>query len=85
MIVHGPKPVNRNRQIAIPAELMNTVGLQIGDQVYLAQHEELPEAIVVVPIEVVTRWLDAGRRALSGTESPDDRSAGDDRALGEVG
>jgi len=63
MIPHGPKAISKSRQIALPAELMKRVGLEVGDQVYLAPHEQMSEAIVVLPIELVARWIDAGKSA----------------------
>lgn len=69
MIIHGPRAIRENRTITIPDDLMRQVGLDLGDQVYLAQHDEVAEAIVIWPIEVVTRWIDQGR-SLGSENSP---------------
>lgn len=69
MLPHGPKEISRNRQIALPAELMAQVRLEIGDQVYVAKAEEPAGALLVLPVELLSRWIDEGRRVTRDHES----------------
>jgi hypothetical protein len=49
---HGPSRVNKeNRQVALPAKLMEAIGLSPGDVVYFAVDGDPPEAIVVPACE----------------------------------
>jgi antitoxin component of MazEF toxin-antitoxin module len=49
--------------VAIPADLMKLVHLTPGDEVYLQVNPDLEGTLLVVPVEVATRWFEAGRRA----------------------
>jgi len=59
---HGPFKIGANRQITIPAELLKRIDLAPGDSVYVAMAEELDGALVVLPVEKLVGWIDAGRR-----------------------
>lgn len=60
---HGPFKIGANRQITIPAELLNRMDLAPGDSVYVAVAEHVEGALLVVPVEKVVSWIDAGRRS----------------------
>jgi hypothetical protein len=42
---------------------MKLVHLTPGDEVYLQVNPDLEGTLLVVPVEVATRWFEAGRRA----------------------
>lgn len=63
MLIDGPGTINQKRQIGIPAPVLKAAGLEPGDQVYFQAQEDPPGSIVMIPVEVVTRWLELGRRA----------------------
>jgi bifunctional DNA-binding transcriptional regulator/antitoxin component of YhaV-PrlF toxin-antitoxin module len=63
---HGPFKIGANRQITIPAELLKRIDLAPGDFVYVAMAEELDGALVVLPVEKLVGWIDAGRRTDRG-------------------
>jgi antitoxin component of MazEF toxin-antitoxin module len=68
---YGPHRVGQNRQIALPADLMKLVRLEPGDQVYLQVNPELPGTLIVIPVEIATRWFELGRTAdQSDTREP---------------
>lgn len=59
---HGPFRIGANRQITIPAELLKRIDLAPGDSVYVAMADDVDGALVVIPVEKLVGWLDAGRR-----------------------
>lgn len=59
---HGPIRISGNRQIALPKTLIDRVRLEPGDFVYVLQSDVEPSSLVVVPVERVTEWMQAGRR-----------------------
>jgi len=65
MLPHGPKEISKNRQIALPAELLEQVRLGPGDQVYVARAENPDGALLILPVELVSEWLERGRRDLA--------------------
>jgi hypothetical protein len=60
-VPHGPKEIPKSRQVALPAELMALVNLDIGDQVYFARAEEPEGALLILPVELIAKWIDRGR------------------------
>jgi antitoxin component of MazEF toxin-antitoxin module len=73
MLPHGPKPISKNRQIALPADLMDQVHLALGDQVYVAKAEDPEGALLILPVEIVSAWLDRGRRLEPAEEALTDQ------------
>jgi antitoxin component of MazEF toxin-antitoxin module len=63
--------------VALPAELMKAVDLQPGDAVYLQANPDVPGTLMVVPMEIATRWFEAGRRT-------DDRERSTRDPAGEI-
>jgi hypothetical protein len=59
---HGPIKISANRQIALPKALVERVRLEPGDYVYVLHSDVEPSSLVVVPVERVTEWMQAGRR-----------------------
>jgi AbrB family looped-hinge helix DNA binding protein len=59
---HGPFKIGANRQITLPAELLRRINLDPGDSVYVATTEEIEGALVVIPVEQLVTWIEAGRR-----------------------
>lgn len=59
---HGPFKIGANRQITIPADLMRKVRLAPGDAVYVIEADDIEGSLVVVPVERLVGWADAGRR-----------------------
>ena len=78
---HGPFKISTNGQVTIPAELLRRMNLSAGDSVYVATADDIEDALVVIPVEKVVRWIDAGRRAESLEEPsgdpPDPDSGGE--------
>ncbi|MCA1707938.1 MAG: AbrB/MazE/SpoVT family DNA-binding domain-containing protein [Actinobacteria bacterium] len=66
---HGPIRISGNRQIALPKTLTDRVRLEPGDFVYVLQSDVEPSSLVVVPVEVVTEWIQAGRRQAGGAHA----------------
>lgn len=60
---HGPFKIGANRQITIPAELLRRMNLEPGDSVYVAMDPDIEGSLVVIPVERVVTWLEAGRRS----------------------
>ena len=58
---YGPHRIGQNRQVALPADLMRLVALEPGDQVYLQVNPDHEGTLVVVPVEIATRWFNLGR------------------------
>lgn len=72
---HGPFKIGANRQITIPAELLKRIDLAPGDSVYVAMADDVEGSLIVVPVERLVGWIDAGRRGApdeAGTELPDE-------------
>lgn len=63
---YGPHKVTGNRQIAIPKDLADRLHLRRGDQVYFMHNPDLPGTLLVIPVELLTTWLERGRTAATG-------------------
>lgn len=57
---YGPREIGRNRQLALPADLLEAVRLAPGDQVFVALADDPPGALLVLPVDMVVRWIDRG-------------------------
>ena len=62
---HGPFKINTNRQITLPAVLMKQIDLAPRDSVYVALAEDAEGTLVVIPVEKLVSWIDAGRHRRS--------------------
>jgi antitoxin component of MazEF toxin-antitoxin module len=49
----GPRRLTSVRQVAIPAVLLNRLGLEAGSEVYFDIPDENPQAIRILPAERV--------------------------------
>lgn len=58
---HGPIKIGTNRQITLPAVLMRQIDLAPLDSVYVALAEDAEGTLVVIPVEQLVSWIDAGR------------------------
>ncbi len=78
---HGPFKISANRQVTIPAELLRRIDLSPGDSVYVTTADDIEDGLVVIPVEKLVRWIDAGRRAqpIDGASS---EAAGSDAEAG---
>jgi len=59
---HGPIKVGTNRQITLPAALMRQIDLEPHDSVYVAIAKDPAGTLMVIPVEKLVGWIDAGRR-----------------------
>ena len=59
---YGPIKIGANRQITLPAELLRQIDLAPHDSVYVIKADDTEDALMVVPVEILVRWLEAGRR-----------------------
>ena len=59
---YGPIKIGANRQITLPADLMRQIDLAPHDSVYVIMAEDTEGTLMVVPVEKLVRWIDAGRR-----------------------
>ena len=59
----GPIKITSVRQVAIPAELLRALGLEVGDCVYFRQSDHDPDVLEIIPADVVTRRYEAGAAA----------------------
>jgi bifunctional DNA-binding transcriptional regulator/antitoxin component of YhaV-PrlF toxin-antitoxin module len=75
----GPHKITSVRQVAIPAELLRALGLEVGDSVYFRQSSHDPDILEMIPADVLTRRYEtgAGSEALERLSEP---STLDDRA-----
>ena len=64
---YGPKEITKNRQVALPKDLMDRAHLEPYDKVYVAWNDALPGTLVVIPIEMVSEWIRLGRQAYEAT------------------
>lgn len=49
----GPRRITKVRQVAVPARLMASVGLDVGSEVYFAISESEPKRLVLLPASEV--------------------------------
>ena len=70
---HGPHRIAKNGQVVIPREILHAASLEAGDAVYFQVNDELAGSILVVPMEVATRWFELGQRA-ERAEEPESRT-----------
>jgi AbrB family looped-hinge helix DNA binding protein len=57
---HGPHKIATNGQVLLPKEVLAEAGLRPGDGVYLLAQGG---TILVIPVEIVSRWFERGRQA----------------------
>jgi bifunctional DNA-binding transcriptional regulator/antitoxin component of YhaV-PrlF toxin-antitoxin module len=56
----GPIKITSVRQVAIPAELLRALGLEVGDSVYFRQSSHDPDLLEIIPADVLARRYDLG-------------------------
>ena len=59
---YGPIKIGANRQITLPAGILKQVDLAPHDSVYVIKANDTEDTLMVVPVEILVRWLEAGRR-----------------------
>lgn len=59
----GPIKITSVRQVAIPAELLRALGLEVGDSVYFRRSDHDPDILEIIPADVLTRRYEAGAGA----------------------
>ena len=74
---YGPHKITKVRQVAIPAELLHAVGLEVGDFVHYQLSDRDPDVIEIIPSDVLERRYRAGadseaQERLSQPSGPDD-------------
>ena len=73
---YGPIKIGANRQITLPAELLRQIDLAPHDSVYVVKADDTEDTLMVVPVEILVRWLDAGQHhdmqhaPIESTDSP---------------
>lgn len=58
---HGPYRISSNGQVVLGKEVLASAGLTPGDNVYLVPYDDPEGSILVLPVRVALRWLEAGR------------------------
>jgi bifunctional DNA-binding transcriptional regulator/antitoxin component of YhaV-PrlF toxin-antitoxin module len=66
-IPRGPHKITSVRQVAIPADLLRELGLDVGDSVYFRQSSHDPDVLELIPADVLVRRYEAG----AGSEALD--------------
>jgi bifunctional DNA-binding transcriptional regulator/antitoxin component of YhaV-PrlF toxin-antitoxin module len=61
--------VAKNGQVVIPRDVLHAVRLKAGDSVYVMEADEPAGAILVIPVEMASRWFEAGRKAATPDET----------------
>lgn len=74
---HGPHKITQVRQVAIPSELLQAVGLRVGDFIHYRLSDQDPHVIEIIPSDVLERRYRAGADSealerLSQPSTPDD-------------
>jgi AbrB family looped-hinge helix DNA binding protein len=59
---HGPRPIAKNGQVVVPKEVLRAADLKAGDSVYFIAGDDPPGTVLIVPVEIATRWFEHGRR-----------------------
>lgn len=80
---YGPHRIQPSRQVAIPKELAERLSLRVGDQVYFMTNDQEPGTLTIVPVELMSRWLEQGRRP-SGEEHRSGDAPRGGHALGDL-
>ena len=73
----GPKPISPQGQLTVPSELMAALNLRPGDKVYLQESDDYPGCLMVIPVEIASKWWDLGK---AGSRQPRRDGEGDDEA-----
>jgi bifunctional DNA-binding transcriptional regulator/antitoxin component of YhaV-PrlF toxin-antitoxin module len=86
----GPIRITSVRQVAIPAELLRALGLEVGDSVYFRQSDHDPDILEIIPGNVLTRRYEAGagaeviERMLKPSTAEDPRRPGESHTQRET-
>jgi bifunctional DNA-binding transcriptional regulator/antitoxin component of YhaV-PrlF toxin-antitoxin module len=59
----GPIKITSVRQVAIPAELLRALSLEVGDSVYFRQSDHDPDILEIIPADVLMRRYETGAGA----------------------
>lgn len=54
-MLYGPHKITKVRQVAIPADLLTAVGLQVGDSIHFKISDEDPYVIEILASDTVMR------------------------------
>jgi hypothetical protein len=65
---YGPRKITGNLQVAIPKELADRLHLRVGDQIHFMHNTELPGTLLLIPVELLTTWLERGVANATGTD-----------------
>jgi bifunctional DNA-binding transcriptional regulator/antitoxin component of YhaV-PrlF toxin-antitoxin module len=85
---YGPHKISKVRQVAIPAEVLAKLGLQVGETIYFRIRPEDPEILELIPSRVVVRRYEIGadqeelerlRERSASEPSAAESASGDDR------
>ena len=58
---HGPFKIRSTRQITLPAELLKQIDVETGDSAYVCTAEDIEGALLIIPLERIVSWMEAGR------------------------
>lgn len=57
----GPRRITSQRQLAIPAEVMDAAKLEPGVEVYCQALDDPPGTVLLIPAALVMEWIRLGR------------------------
>lgn len=60
---HGPHKIATNGQVVVPKEVLQSAGLAGGALVYVQALEDPLGAVLILPVELASRWFEAGKAA----------------------
>jgi len=59
-VPHGPRKVTSKNQISIPEELLRSVGVTVGHNVFLMINPDKPGTLVLFPQALLARVIEKG-------------------------
>ena len=60
----GPRSITAKNQLVLPPELLEQVGLRVGDKVHLLLNDDLPGTIIIMPVALFNQAVEAGLKLL---------------------
>jgi hypothetical protein len=61
----GPRRVGHKQQVSIPLHMLQVIGVEVGDQVWIMLNPDRPGTLLLIPRSMMSSIVEKGWTALS--------------------
>jgi len=69
-VPHGPRKIGPKNQVSLPGELLAAIGVEQGEDVWVAVNTEPPGTLIVMPARIMETVFRSGLSAVLGEGRP---------------